>query len=175
MHGGARDEARQRLEMVLMIGNKENVILAVGIVLVVLASFHFEANGLTWCSTYDGAHTGSGVLAVIGIVLLFKLTSLWAGILAARGRIPKKPNFPFDWLILAAILTNVIGYRASGEWITGIEDKRVPAWLFDYGQCELKGEFILSVIAIALLLRVYAITKALHAACSDEERRNKIE
>jgi hypothetical protein len=36
--------------------------------------------------------------------------------------------------------------------------------LFDYGNCELKGEFVLSVIAMALLLRVYAITRALHAA-----------
>jgi hypothetical protein len=146
-----------------------NGVLVLSILFIVLASFHYETNEPTRSFLYDGAHSGIGILAIIGIVLLFKLTSLWADILANRERIARRPSFPFDWLILAAMLTNMIGYRASGEWFTGVEGKQVPSWLFDYGNCELKGEFVLSVIAIALLLRVYAIAKALLAATQSRE------
>ena len=143
---------------------KENVVLVWGVPLIVLASFSVKTNSPTSSMTLDGACAGIVVLAIVGIVLLFKVTSLWADILARKGWITRKPNFPFDYLILPAILTHALGYTAQGEWTTGMRGQYVPSWVFEFGQRELSVAFILCVIAMALLLRVYAITKALLAA-----------
>ena len=117
---------------------KEKVLLAVGVILIVLASFRYETHSANTWTHYNGPTAGAGIAFLIGVVLLFKLIRLWADILVDRGRISQRPSFRSDWLILAVILAPALNYMAQGELIRTAAGELKPSWLFEWGPSECK-------------------------------------
>jgi len=140
------------------------------ILLIVLASFRFDKYTETLSLTYDGPAVGLFVVVIIGIFLLFKLTSLWADYLVYTGKIVERSRFRFDVLIAVGIIAPMIGYTARGTSITGPEGTSVPSWLFQWGQSEAKFAFILGIIALVLVIRVYTIVTSLVSRTSVSNR-----
>lgn len=140
---------------------KQKWLLALGVLLIVLTAFSFETNSTTTSTHYDGPKQGAALAILTGVILLFKLVRLWADILVDRGTIAVRPKFYFDWLILAVLVIPSVGYAAAGEYIITATGESKPSWLFRWGTSEGKDAYILSVIALALLLRVYAVTRAI--------------
>jgi hypothetical protein len=137
---------------------KHHIIVAV---LIALFSFHYEAHWQDSSINYDGFGTGTGIIAIIAIILLFKFTSLWAKILLRKSVISKMPIFKYDFLIILGFIIPIIGYTARGETIIDSSGKSVPSWLFEWGISDMKEYFILAIIGLTLLLRVYAILNAI--------------
>ncbi len=135
------------------------------VLLVVLASFRFERHNATSSLTYDGPVIGFGVVVIIGIVILFKLSSRWVDYLVLTGRISERPHFHYDALIVACIATMFTFYYC-GDLITGMTGQAVPSWVLESGQNEARLALILGIVGLALLLRVHTIMKAIV-----EERR----
>ena len=140
---------------------KENRIPWLAALLIILASFRFETHTTATCWKYDGAASGLFVVVIIGIILLFNLTTHWVYYLLLTGKLQEKPRFRFDVLILVAIISQGIGYTARGNTTISPDGSSVPSWLFQWGQSPYNLPFVISVIALALLLRVHTIVKAL--------------
>ena len=133
----------------------------IAVILIALFSFHYESHGKYSSVNYDGTGSGIIIVSIIMIVLLFKLTSFWASILLKNNVISKLPVFKYDFLIILGAVLPAIGYTARGKTIVDTSGKSLPSWLFEWGKSDLKIYFILAIIGLTLLLRVYAILSAI--------------
>jgi hypothetical protein len=141
---------------------------AICVLLVALGSFRFERHTATSSISYDGPVVGTITASLIGLVLLFRLTSRWADYVVASGSVLARPRFRFDSLIVAAIILPAFGYTARGPAVIDMFGKPASLWLFEWGQNKFTPWFMLSLLLVALLLRVYAIVSALaHKAFND--------
>ncbi len=139
--------------------NNKTPFFAIGMIL--LACIRYEYNALDSKFTYDGFYIGIIVIAVVSIILGFKLTTAWSRILLNKGVISNCPKHRFDILLPIGIIAASIGYTARGSLIKGIHDKMVPEWLFEWGSRTLNGYFLITLIAFVLLLRVYEIVNSI--------------
>ena len=153
---------------------KENSLLALGVLLIILTSFSFETNGERTSGSYDGPHVGTVLACIIGIVLMFKLVRIWADVLVERGRISERPRFYFDWLILAVLVIPSFGYVARGPDIINWAGETKPSWLFKWGMSNSLEAYGLAVLGLVFVLRVYAVAKALLDAKPDDLSESEV-
>ncbi len=129
------------------------------IILVLIACIRYEYQTESSRTLFDGFSIGIAVISIIAIVIGFKITTAWAQILYQKKIISSIPRHPYDILLPIGIIAAAWGYSNQGKLIKGIDDSMTPQWIFEWGNRDLNGYFILSLIGLVLLLRIYAIVK----------------
>lgn len=122
-----------------------------------MCSFSFETNSNTSSFNYDGIPVALGVIIIISIILIFRITKITQDILLSYKLINQKVKSKYDKLLLLVIIIPAIGYTARGDSLKGIMDKTVPSWFFKCGNSEVHGWLILSFLLFMILHRITLI------------------
>jgi hypothetical protein len=133
----------------------------VSILLVLLACIHYERNSYNVTETLPGLEAGIDCLAIIAIVLLFRIFNAVHEACYRRGVIPERLRFRYDVLIPVAILAAGWQFHRQGTSIVNIDGKKVPETLFQWSNPKLNVAFIGAVIGVVFLLRVLALVRAI--------------
>jgi hypothetical protein len=131
------------------------------IVLVLFACIHYEMNTPTSNVTLPGLAAGIAVLAVIAMVLSFRIFNAAHDACFRKGLIPERLHFRYDALIPVAIVAPAFKAYWQGPLVKGMSGKDVPQWIFQWSDSNNDAMFACSVIGIVLLIRILTLVRAI--------------
>ncbi len=131
----------------------------VAIILLLLACVRFQYNEATWSISIPGLAGGVIVLAIIAIVLVYRIFNRVQDVCISKGVLGSRIHCKYDVLIPIAILAAFIKGYWQGDFITGMYGKDVPQWELAWSDPGWDAAFIGFVIGVVLLLRVLQLLK----------------
>jgi hypothetical protein len=137
------------------------------IALLLVACIKFEYQTATWSIYGPGLAGGVVVLAVIAMVLLFRIYNAAQDACVARGLLKSRVRSKYDLLIPVGILVVAIHGRWLGEPFHGAGNSGYR-WEFEWSDPSWAAPFIASLVGVVLLTRILNLFRAI-AHGSDEK------
>ena len=127
----------------------------------------FEYQTTFWSISSPGLAGGIVVLAIIAIVLLFRIFNAAQDACIARGLLHSRIRCTYDLLIPVGIVAVAIQLRWVGEPFHGAGESGYR-WLFAWSDPEWRVPFIASLVGVVLLIRVFYLIRAIAQESNDK-------
>ena len=133
----------------------------VAIVLLLLTCVHFEYQTPRGNLLVPGLANGLAVLAIIAVVLLYRIYKAIQQACIAHGIDPSIGRTKYDILIPIAIVAVIIHYRSVGGSLPGERGKAEYHWVFQWSDPELAIPLLAALVGVVFLLRVLHRVRAI--------------
>lgn len=137
------------------------------IALMLLACVKFEYQTDTWSINSSGLAAGLIVLAIIAIVLLFRIFNAAQDACIARGLLQTRVRSKYDLLIPVGILAVAIKGRWVGEPFHGAGTSGYR-WEFAWSDPHLDVPFIAVLVGVVFLIRIFYLFRAIAGKTNDK-------
>jgi len=131
-----------------------------GIALLLLACVRFEYQTSSWAISSPGLAGGVAVLAIVAIVLLFRIFNAAQDACISRGLLRSRIQCKYDILIPIGTLAALINFRSTGEPFHGA-GKSGYRWEFARSDPGWAVPFLAGLIGVVLLVRVLHLVRAI--------------
>ena len=135
--------------------------------LLLLACIKFEYQTDSWSVSSSGLGAGIIVLAIIAVVLLFRIYNAAQDACIARGLMKARVRCKYDFLIPAGILAVAIQGHWFGEPFHGA-GKSGHRWEFAWSDPTWAAPFIGALVGVVLLVRVFYLFRAIAQESNDK-------
>lgn len=140
-----------------------NKYLILSIVLILLACIRFEYRTDRWEFSIPGLQGGIVIIAIVGLVLVFRILNAVQDVCVARGLIESRVSSQYDLLIPVAFVAVIFHGRWTGDLIEGMDGETVYQWEFAWSDPRYAMPFLGALLVVVFLLRVQALLKAIKA------------
>lgn len=141
--------------------------LILSIVLILLACIRYEYRTDQWELSTPGLQGGIGILAIIGLVLVFRIFSVVQDVCLAHGLIESRISSKYDLLIPIALVAVMFYGHWTGDLVEGMDGEEVYQWEFAWSDPEYAGPFLAALLVVVLLLRVQTLLRAIKSQAKE--------